>query len=162
MICSVTTCNPYLVISSKQHSSQCPQLETKACPDSRQRRNIPGEAGHRSLRELKLTAGHRSKEEIVTFANSSKNIPCVSLLCDSLHVDMSWAHLLHVHTDALAQIKHLATVPKVAANEQYAFADLRHLTQLKTFKMLSEDMTFKQTQSYTARASVLLPWNSLQ
>ena len=94
-----------------------------------------------SLGELKLTAGHCSKD-LETFANSSKNTPCVSLLCDSLHVDMSWAHLLHVHTDALAQIKHLVTVPKVhAANGQYAFADLRHLTQLKTLKMLSEDMT---------------------
>ncbi len=48
-----------------------------------------------SIGELKLTAGDCSKEEIITFASSSRNIPCVSLLCDSLHVDMSWSQLLH-------------------------------------------------------------------
>ncbi len=105
-----------------------------------------------SLGELKLTAGHCSKEEIATFANSSRNIPCVSLLCDSLHVDMSWSQLLHVHTDALAQVKHLVTMPKVhAANEQYAFADLRHLTQLKTLKVHSEDFA---TESHNADAII--------
>jgi len=45
-------------------------------------------------------------------------------------------------TDALAQVKHLVTMPKVhAANEQYAFADLQHLTRLKTLKVLHEHMT---------------------
>ena len=55
-----------------------------------------------SIGELKLTAGHCSKQEIVTYASSSRNIPCVSLPCDSLHVDTPWAQLLHVHADALA------------------------------------------------------------
>ena len=39
--------------------------------------------------ELKLTSGHCFKEEIVTSANPSRNIPFESLLCDSLHIDMS-------------------------------------------------------------------------
>ncbi len=94
--------------------------------------------------ELKLTAGHRSKEEILTSANPSRNIPSVPLLCDFLHVDLSWAQLLHVHTDALAQVKHLVTTSNVhAANEQYAFADLRHLRQLKTLEVLAEDSNFE-------------------
>ena len=83
----------------------------------------------------------------MTFANSSKNTPCVSLLCDSLHVETSWAQLLLVHTDALAQVKHLVTMPRVlAANEQYAFGELRNLTQLKTLKVLSEDMHHMTTE----------------
>ena len=86
----------------------------------------------------------------MTFASSSRNIPCKSLLCDSLHVDMSWSQLLHVHTDAIAQVKHLVTTANVpAAIELDAFADLRHHTQLKSLKVLSKDFAaeFKNTDA---------------
>jgi hypothetical protein len=95
-----------------------------------------------SVGKPKLTAGHCFKEEIEPTASPSRNIPCISLLCDSLNVDMCWAQLLHVRTDALAQVKHLVTISSVhAANEQYAFADIQHLRQLKTLNVLSGDST---------------------
>ncbi len=92
-----------------------------------------------SVGELKLTAGHRSQAEILTSTNPSRNIPCIPLLYGSLHVDISWAQLLLVHTDALAQVKQLVTTSNLhAANEQYAFADLQRLRQLKTLEVVED------------------------
>ncbi len=52
---------------------------------------------------------------------------------------MSWAQLLHVHTDALAQVKHLETTSSFhAANEQYVLSDIQYLRQLKTLTVHAE------------------------
>ena len=89
--------------------------------------------------ELRLTAGHCFKEEIMRSTNSSRSFPFVTLLCDSLHIDMSWAQLLHVHTDALAQVKHLETTSSFhAANEQYVLSPLQYLRKLKTLTVHAE------------------------
>ena len=82
---------------------------------------------------------------------------------------MSWAQLLHVHTDALAQVKHLETTSSFhAANEQYVLSDVQYLRQLKTLTVHAEynaDEPHRGDEPHhpdTACASVLPLWNSLQ